>query len=66
MSTESGLPGGGGGVYFNRCVFNIILKVKDYGSALDTRWLTVLVQFTQIDTNTQLSATPLYTRLHFS
>lgn len=65
MSTESGLPGGGGG-YFNRCVLNIILKVKDYGSALDNRWLTVLVQFTQIDTNTQLSATPLYTRLHFS
>lgn len=60
MSTESGLPGGGGGVYFNRCVFNIILKVKDYGSALDTRWLTVLVQFTQIDTNTVIG----YTTVH--
>lgn len=60
MSTESGLPGGGGGFYFNRCVFNIILKVKDYGSALDTRWLTVLVQFTQIDTNTVIG----YTTVH--
>lgn len=60
MSTESGLPGGGGGVYFNRGVFNIILKVKDYGSALDTRWLTVLVQFTQIDTNTVIG----YTTVH--
>lgn len=60
MSTESRLPGGGGGVYFNRCVFNIILKVKDYGSALDTRWLTVLVQFTQIDTNTVIG----YTTVH--